>query len=167
MRSSFKKPVLALLSLMMVLAMLAGCQTAAPTQPAASNGSGAASANPTGAAPATAALDPAQLKIILFADKKVDVDYIWGKVGEYAKDKLNATFTTTCCVNCRRSTRSAMTSTVSDIEATSIGHSKNSMRCIARSPWRRNAGHRRSGWRTAQSNKKPTPGSSAGNRCDC
>lgn len=98
MRSSISKPLGVVVCLFMVTAMLFGCTTAAPTQaatvaPAADKtAEAAATAAP---APETAKLDPVTIKIILFADKKVDTDYIWGKVGEYTKDKLNATFTTT------------------------------------------------------------------------
>lgn len=102
MRSSLRKPLWVLLSLITVIAMLTACQSA-PSAGAATSAPApsAATATPAGTTAATAAapnadaLAPATLKIILFADKKVDTDYIWGKVGDYTKDKLNATFTTT------------------------------------------------------------------------
>ena len=102
MRSSLRKPLWVLMSLITIISMLTACQsapsastaTSAPVQSAAT-ATPAETTAATAAAPNADALAPATLKIILFADKKVDTDYIWGKVGEYTKDKLNATFTTT------------------------------------------------------------------------
>jgi putative aldouronate transport system substrate-binding protein len=102
MRSSLRKPLYVLLSLIMAATLLVGCTTTAPSATTAP--STAATTAPTTAPtteattapePSVAKLDPVTIKIILFADKKVDTDYIWGKIGDYTKDKLNATFTTT------------------------------------------------------------------------
>ena len=102
MKSSIRKPLWVLLSLLMVVSMLVACQSntptssasVAPSTAAAASSEPAASKSAEASAPATDKLDPVTLKIILFADKRADTDYIWGKVGEYTKDKLNATFTT-------------------------------------------------------------------------
>ena len=100
MKSSIKRPLLAVLSIVMLVMMLTACQQGTPSASQAAGGEAtdaveSSAAGTEASAPATEALDPAQLKIILFADKRADTDYIWGKVGDYTKDKLNATFTTT------------------------------------------------------------------------